>query len=158
MEQIEVNAGSRCIARETDLVHNLLLRLVSLCFCFFGECFRVTNVEAHHAACTSIIGWQNATTTIVTIWWTHVEGDIPVSKLCDEQYLSSLGVDARTWTLEHATPPPYMIGGGAYTPIYVACIRHSTIYHASLLRWSTVPTPNRDTSSIWALTTFFPTG
>ena len=35
-------------------------------------------------------------------------------------------------------------------------IGHLTIDHASLSRRSTVPTPNRDTSNIWALITFFP--
>ena len=33
---------------------------------------------------------------------------------------------------------------------------HLAIDHASLSRGSTVPTPNRDTSNIWALITFFP--
>ena len=45
-------------------------------------------------------------------------------------------------------------GGGAYS--FVACLSHLTIDDASLLRRSTVPTPNRDTSNIWALITLFP--
>ena len=44
-------------------------------------------------------------------------------------------------------------GGGAYP--FVACLSHMTIDHASLLRRSTVPTPNRDTSNFWALITLF---
>ena len=31
-----------------------------------------------------------------------------------------------------------------------------TIDHAPFSRWSTVPTPSRDTSKVWALITFFP--
>ena len=46
------------------------------------------------------------------------------------------------------------VGGGAYS--FVACLSHLTIDHASLSRRSTVPTPNRDTSNIWALITLFP--
>ena len=34
------------------------------------------------------------------------------------------------------------------------CLGHLTVDHASLSRWSTVPTPNRDTSNIWALLLF----
>ena len=44
--------------------------------------------------------------------------------------------------------------GGAYS--IVACISHLTIDQASLSRRGTVPTPNRDTSSISAGITFFP--
>ena len=44
--------------------------------------------------------------------------------------------------------------GGAYS--FVACLSHLTIDHASLSRRSTVPTPNRDTSNIWALMTLLP--
>ena len=44
-------------------------------------------------------------------------------------------------------------GGGAYP--FVACLSHLTIDHASLSRRDTVPTPNRDTSNIWALISFF---
>ena len=40
-------------------------------------------------------------------------------------------------------------GGRAY--LFVACLSRLTIDHASLSRRSTVPTPNRDTSNIWAL-------
>ena len=43
---------------------------------------------------------------------------------------------------------------GAYS--FIACLSHLIIDHASLSRRSTVPTPNRDTSNIWALTTLFP--
>ena len=39
-------------------------------------------------------------------------------------------------------------GGGTY---FVGCLSHLTIDHASLSRHSTVPTPKRDTSNIWAL-------
>ena len=42
--------------------------------------------------------------------------------------------------------------GGMYS--FVDCLSHLTIDHASLSRRSTVPTPNADTSSIWALSTF----
>ena len=45
-------------------------------------------------------------------------------------------------------------GGGAYS--FVACLGHLTIDHASLSRRSTVPTPNRDTSNIWALVALLP--
>ena len=45
-------------------------------------------------------------------------------------------------------------GGGAYS--FVACLSNLTIDHASLSRRSTVPTPNRDTSNIWALITRLP--
>ena len=47
-------------------------------------------------------------------------------------------------------------GGAAYS--FVACLSHLTIDHASLSRRSTVPTPtpNRDTSNIWALITLLP--
>ena len=45
-------------------------------------------------------------------------------------------------------------GGGGYS--LVACLCHSTIDYASLSRRSTVPTPNRDTSNTWAVSTFFP--
>ena len=45
-------------------------------------------------------------------------------------------------------------GGGAYS--FVACLRHLTIDHASLPRRSTAPTPNKDTSNIWALITLLP--
>ena len=44
--------------------------------------------------------------------------------------------------------------GGAYS--FVACVGHLTISHASLSRRSTVPTPNRDTSNVWALISLFP--
>ena len=46
------------------------------------------------------------------------------------------------------------IVGGAYS--LVACLSHLTIDHASLSRRSTVPTPNRSTSNIWALITLLP--
>ena len=42
-------------------------------------------------------------------------------------------------------------GGGVY--LVAACLDHLTIDHASLSRWSTVATPNRDTSNICALNT-----
>ena len=45
-------------------------------------------------------------------------------------------------------------GGGAYS--FVARLSNSTIDHAPLWRRSTVPTPNRDTSNIWELTTLLP--
>ena len=45
-------------------------------------------------------------------------------------------------------------GGGGYS--FVACLSYLTIDHASLSRWSTVPTPSRHTSIIWALITLFP--
>ena len=44
--------------------------------------------------------------------------------------------------------------GGAYS--FAACLSHLTIDHASLLRRSTVATPKRDTSNVWALVTLFP--
>ena len=44
--------------------------------------------------------------------------------------------------------------GGAYS--FVACLGHLAIEHASLSRRSTVPTPNRDTSNIWALIMLLP--
>ena len=47
-------------------------------------------------------------------------------------------------------------GGGAYS--FVACLSHLTIDHASLPRRIIVPTPNRDTSNVWAFITFFHTG
>ena len=47
-----------------------------------------------------------------------------------------------------------IIEGAAYS--FVACLSHLTIDHASLSRRSTVPTPNRDTSNIWALITLHP--
>ena len=40
-------------------------------------------------------------------------------------------------------------GGGVYS--FVACLGHLTIDHASLLRRSTVPSPNGDTSDIGAV-------
>ena len=46
-------------------------------------------------------------------------------------------------------------GGGAYSFV-ACCLSHLTIDHAFLSRRSTVPTPNRDTSNIWALITLFP--
>ena len=45
-------------------------------------------------------------------------------------------------------------GGGAYS--FVACLSNLTIDHESLSRRSIVPTPNRDTSNIWALITLLP--
>ena len=45
-------------------------------------------------------------------------------------------------------------GGRAYS--FVACLSHLATDHAPLSRRSTGPTPNRDTSNIWALITFFP--
>ena len=45
-------------------------------------------------------------------------------------------------------------GGG--TCSFAACLGHLTIDHASLSRPSTVPTPTRDTSNIWALITILP--
>ena len=45
-------------------------------------------------------------------------------------------------------------GEGAYS--FVACLRHLTIDRASLSRRSTVPTPIRDTSNIWAPMTLLP--
>ena len=45
-------------------------------------------------------------------------------------------------------------GRGAYSS--VACLSHLALDHASLSRRSTVPTPNRDTSNIWALITLLP--
>ena len=44
--------------------------------------------------------------------------------------------------------------GGAYS--FAACLSNLTIDHASLSSRSTVPTPNRDTSNIWALITLIP--
>ena len=38
--------------------------------------------------------------------------------------------------------------------LFVACLSYLNIDQASLSRWSTVPTPNRDTSNIWALSRF----
>ena len=40
--------------------------------------------------------------------------------------------------------------------VMVACLSHLTVDNASLSRQSTVPTPNRDTSNVWALNTLFP--
>ena len=45
-------------------------------------------------------------------------------------------------------------GGAGYS--FVACPSHLTIDHASLSRRSTLPSPNRDTSNIWALITLIP--
>ena len=45
-------------------------------------------------------------------------------------------------------------GGGAYS--FVACLSSLTMDHAFLSARSTVHTPNRDTSNIWALSTFLP--
>ena len=45
-------------------------------------------------------------------------------------------------------------GRGGY--LFYACLSHVTIDHASLSRLSTVPTPNRGTSNIWALIMLFP--
>ena len=47
----------------------------------------------------------------------------------------------------------FQAGGGGAAYSFVACLRHLTIDHASLSRRSTVPTPNKDTSSFWALIT-----
>ena len=47
-------------------------------------------------------------------------------------------------------------GGGGGGVLVVACLSHLTIDHESLLRRSTVPTPNRDNSNIWALITLLP--
>ena len=47
------------------------------------------------------------------------------------------------------------MGGGGYS-FADACLSHLTVDHASLSRRSTVPTPNKDTSNIWGLTTPFP--
>ena len=47
-------------------------------------------------------------------------------------------------------------GGGGRAYSFVACLNHLTIDHASLSRRSTVPTPDRDTSNIWALIKLFP--
>ena len=44
-------------------------------------------------------------------------------------------------------------GWGAYS--FVACLCNLTIDHASLSRRSTVPTPSRDNSNIWAPNTLF---
>ena len=46
--------------------------------------------------------------------------------------------------------------GGAGVHSYVACHSHLTIDRSSLSKWGTVPTPNRDTSNIWALIACFP--
>ena len=46
-----------------------------------------------------------------------------------------------------------VVGVRAYS--FVACFTLLIIGHASLSRQSTVHTPNRDTSNIWALITFF---
>ena len=46
-------------------------------------------------------------------------------------------------------------GGGWRTHLLV-CLCHLAIDHASLSRRSTVPTPNRDNSNIWALLTLLP--
>ena len=43
---------------------------------------------------------------------------------------------------------------GAYS--FVARLSHLTIDHASRSRRSTVPSPNGDTSNVWALITLFP--
>ena len=47
-----------------------------------------------------------------------------------------------------------LVCGGAYS--FVACLSHLTIDYASLWRRSIVPTPNRDTSKIWALIALLP--
>ena len=47
-----------------------------------------------------------------------------------------------------------MLRGGVSS--FVARLSHLSIDHASLSRRSTVPTPNRDTSNIWALITIVP--
>ena len=44
--------------------------------------------------------------------------------------------------------------GGGYS--FVACLSNLTTDHASLSRRRTVPTPNGDTSNIWAPFTLFP--
>ena len=46
-------------------------------------------------------------------------------------------------------------GGGAGLS-FVAFLSHLTIDHASFSRRSTVPTPSRDTSNVWALITLLP--
>ena len=45
-------------------------------------------------------------------------------------------------------------GGGGYS--FVACLSYLTIYHAPLSKRSTVPTPKRHTSNVWAHITFLP--
>ena len=44
--------------------------------------------------------------------------------------------------------------GGRYS--FVAYLSNLIVDHAYLSRWSTVPTPSRDTFSIWALVTLLP--
>ena len=39
---------------------------------------------------------------------------------------------------------------------FVACFSHFTIDHASLSIGTTVPTPNKETSNVWALIDVFP--
>ena len=62
----------------------------------------------------------------------------------------------RSYLVKHGPSRLYDTGtrGGAYS--FVACLSHLIIYHASLSRRSTVPTPNRDTPNVWALITLFP--
>ena len=45
-------------------------------------------------------------------------------------------------------------GGGREAYSLVACLSHLTIGYTSFSARSTVPTPSRDTSSIWALNSF----
>ena len=47
-------------------------------------------------------------------------------------------------------------GGNGGRTHFVACVSHLTVDHATLSRRSTVPAPNRDTSNIGVLGTFFP--
>ena len=46
------------------------------------------------------------------------------------------------------------VGGGGCS--FVGCLSNLTIDHASRWRRSTVPTPNGDTSNVWALNAFLP--
>ena len=49
-----------------------------------------------------------------------------------------------------AVPPRYVRDGGR-AHFFVACLSHLIIDHVSLSRRSTVLSPDRDTSNIWAL-------
>ena len=51
-----------------------------------------------------------------------------------------------------------VIKGGVAGYSFVACLSYLTIHRASLSRRSTVPTPNRNISNIWALDTFLSDG
>ena len=70
------------------------------------------------------------------------------------EYIESMKNARRRGTKNNKDAGEGSGGGMAY--LFVACLSHLTIDHASLSRRSTVPTPNRDTSNVWALITLLP--